>query len=423
MTEAQRGHSPNIATQSFAALRHPVYRRYFAFTALGMMGDSIEHVISYWIIFQKFQSPTLGGVAMLTHWLPFLLFSVQSGALADRYDRRRVIQISQLMFALVSIGWASLFLTDSLEQWHAVVLLTMHGLAGVLWNPASQVIVHEIVGTELVPSAIRLMSTGRQLGLLCAPAVGGLLLFTLGPALGLFVNVLFYIPTIIWLWRAPFGAGPLPATVGRKRGGFGEILSTAREISTHRVIISMILLAGGASFFVGNAYQPQMPEFAADLGAGRDDGHGHSAPFLYSMLLTAEAAGAMCAGLLLEWRALLLPNPRRAMALALVWCVALVGFAASTSYPIALALLFTCGFLSLSFYSMAQTLVQLNAPAHARGRVVGLFGMAAQGLRAFSGVTIGVLGALIGIHWALAASALAVLAIVATLLSLRTAAH
>jgi len=62
--------------QSFAALRHPGYRAYFVGSALAMMADSVEHVISYWIIFQKFHSPALGGFAMLSHWLPFLFFAV-----------------------------------------------------------------------------------------------------------------------------------------------------------------------------------------------------------------------------------------------------------------------------------------------------------------------------------------------------------
>ena len=72
--------------QSFAALRHPAYRTYFITSALAMMADSIEHVISYWMMFQKFQSPALGGFAVIAHWLPFLLFSMYSGALADRFE-------------------------------------------------------------------------------------------------------------------------------------------------------------------------------------------------------------------------------------------------------------------------------------------------------------------------------------------------
>ena len=65
--------------QSFAALRHPGFRTYFTYTAMTMMADSIEHVISYWIMFQKFHSPALGGYAILSHWLPFLFFGVYVG--------------------------------------------------------------------------------------------------------------------------------------------------------------------------------------------------------------------------------------------------------------------------------------------------------------------------------------------------------
>src|SRR6202043_2040504 len=76
-----------------------------------------------------------------------------------------------------------------------------------------------------------------------------------------------------------------------------------------------------------------------------------------------------------------------------------------------LALLFTAGFFELAFNAMAQTLVQLNAPTEIRGRVIGLYNMASLGLRAFSGVTVGLIGSLVGVHWSLALSALVVLAI------------
>src|SRR5262249_14260864 len=120
--------------RSFAALRHPGFRRYFVTTALAMMADNIEHVISYWVMFEKFHWPALAGFAVLSHWLPFLLFSVYFGALADRHDCRRIIQVGQLLFMGVSLAWALLFYTDTLQVWHAAVLLVVHGLAGVLWS-------------------------------------------------------------------------------------------------------------------------------------------------------------------------------------------------------------------------------------------------------------------------------------------------
>jgi MFS family permease len=89
----------------------------------------------------------------------------------------------------------------------------------------------------------------------------------------------------------------------------------------------------------------------------------------------------------------------------------MTAFAFSKSYPVSLVLLFIAGALNLSFYSIAQTIVQLEAPVALRGRLIGLFSMSAYGLRAFSGVTVGVIGGLIGIHWSLALSSMALLAV------------
>lgn len=385
-----------MAQPSFAALRHAGFRPYFLYSALAMMADSIEHVISYWIIFEKFRSPALAGFAVLSHWLPFLLFSVWSGALADRYDPRRLIQLGMLLFILASAGWGLLFLADALQMWHAALLLVIHGFAGVFWAPAGQLLIHDIVGEKELQSAVRLNATGRYLGLLLGPAVGGVILLAMGPAWGLLFNTLIYLPLILWLWKAPYGRKDKP--VPQRVRGWRDIGATVREIAGNRVIVSMTLLAGGASLLVGNAYQAQMPEYAHDLGHA-DGG------MTYSALLAADAAGALVAGLVLESRGLLQAKPRSAIVLAMLWCVAIGGFAAATSYPLALALLFAAGFLELAFNAMAQTLVQLNAPPQARGRVIGLFVMSSLGLRAFSGVTVGLGGALIGIHWSLALSA------------------
>src|SRR5262245_47804608 len=390
-----------MTQQSFAALRQPAYRTYFILAAIVMMADSIEHVISYWIIFQKFQSQALGGFAVLAHWLPFLFFSLWSGALADRFDPRRLIQAGMGLFMLASAGWAALFLTDSLEMWHAAALLVIHGFAGVLWTPAQQLFIHYLVDDKQLHSAIRLTAIARWLGLLAGPAVGGAILLIFGPAWGLFVNVLIYVPFVLWLWKAPFKRDRPAAPAVRR---FSDALVVAKQIAGDRTIVAMTLLAGGASFLVGNAYQAQMPEFAHHLGHGDAD-------FSYSMLLAADAAGALAAGLVLESRGLLQANPRTAFMLAMLWCIALAGFALSTAYALALALLFVAGFLELSFNAMAQTLVQIRAPAELRGRVIGLFAMTSLGFRAFSGITVGLGGALLGIHWSLALSALALLAL------------
>jgi MFS family permease len=406
------GHTPPAPHISFAALRHPGYRAYFACSALAMMADNIEHVISYWVVFEKFQSPELGGFAVISHWVPFLLFSVYSGLLADRFDPRRIIQLGMLCFISVSLGWGVLFVTDALEVWHACVLLVVHGFAGVLWGPASQLLIHDIVGAANLQSAVRLSATARWLGVFLGHAVGAGLMLALGPAWGILANALIYLPLLVWLWKAPYGPrfrkeAPLPPRAVR---GLADVAATLRDVAGNRVIMSMILLAGCASFFIGHGYQAQMPEFAHDLGHGKVD-------LTYTMLLAADAAGALIAGIVLESRGLLQARPRTALLLAMLWCLAIGGFATVSVYPLALALLFVGGFLELSFNTMAMTLVQLNAPPQLRGRVIGLYSMSALGLRAFSGITIGVLGGLIGIHWSLALSALALFSITIGLLA------
>ena len=397
--------SPQTAARpvAFAALRHGSFRAYFLTSAAAMMADNIEHVISYWVMFQKFHSPALAGFAVLSHWLPFLLFSVYFGALADRYDCRRIIQFALVLFMGVSLAWGLLFLTDTIELWHAVVLLTVHGMAGVIWGPASQLLIHDIVGPEQLQSAVRLSATSRYLGLLMGPAVGGGLMLLLGPPAGLLVNVLIYAPLLLWLWRVPYDGHRRHARgTGQRGGGLGDTIALLRQVSGNRTIYSMILLAGVSSLFVGNAFQAQMPEYAHDLGT--DD-----AGARYSILLGANAAGALIGGLILESRGLLQARPQTAIAFTLAWCLVIAGFAAATSYPLAVTLMFIAGFLNLAYSSMAQTLVQLQAPAQLRGRLIGLYNTANNGMRAFSGVTVGLVGSLIGIHWSLALSAMALL--------------
>jgi MFS family permease len=324
---------------------------------------------------------------------------VTAGALADRYDGRRLVQLGMVLFMACSLAWGVLFVTDALQAWHSAVILTVHGLASVLWGPPGQVLLYDIVGLKLLPSAVRLNATSRYLGLLAGPAVGAAFLLALGPTWGILANALLYLPLILFLWRAPYGPRYQPSRPpARPVRGFSDVVTTITAIRGNSVIVSMILLSGSAAMLVSHAYQPLMPSFAQDLGYG-------TAGLFYGMLLAADAAGALTAGIVLEGSGLLPPHPRTAFVLVMLWCGALAAFAMATSYFNALLLLFVAGFFELSYNSMTQTLVQLSAPPAIRGRVLGLYSMAGLGLRAFSGITIGLGGSLIGIHASLAISA------------------
>jgi len=288
----------------------------------------------------------------------------------------------------------------------------IHGFAGVLWQTSSQLLLHDIVAPAELQSAVRLNATARYLGILVGPAVGGVLMLALGPTRGIFLNAVFYLPLVLWLVKAPYGPRfrATPGGPPRAVRGFADIVQTMRAIADQPLIVSMVLLAGAASFFVGNSYHAQMPNFAHDLGHG-DPG------LSYSMLLAADACGALVAGLALERLGLLQTTPRTALVLAVLWAAALGGFALAPSYAVAIGLLFVAGFFELSFNSMAQALVQLNAPPAMRGRVIGLFNMSALGMRAFSGVTVGLAGSLVGVHVSLVASAVVLIMVVLGLLA------
>jgi hypothetical protein len=311
-----------------------------------------------------------------------------------------------LLFIGVSLGWGYFFLTGTLQMWEAMLLLILHGCAGVFWQTPSQLLLHAMVEKEDLQSAVRLNATARYLGILVGPAVGGVMLIWLGPTNGIFANACYYVPAILWLSRLGYDH---EATARMAVRGLSDVLRTLREIADRPAIVMMSILAAAASAFIGNSYQAQMPNFAVDLGHGNPGAS-------YSALLAADAAGALTAGFLLETVGGLKTAPRSAMLLALGWCCGLAAFALTSSYALALICLFSAGFFELSFSSMAQTVVQVEAPADIRGRVLGVFAMASLGCRAFAGVTVGLIGALVGVHLSLALAAAALFGVIGMLL-------
>jgi len=176
-----------------------------------------------------------------------------------------------------------------------------------------------------------------------------------------------------------------------------------REVSKDRVIVSMIVLAGLGSFFVGSAIQTAMPSIATSMG-------GVSGGTAYGVLLFANGLGGVLGGLLLEGTGWLRLSVRAA-----IWSTAMYGlssalFAFSHNYVVAALLLVVGGVANLAAMSITQTVVQLLAPREKRGQVVGLYGVGANGLRLGSGITVGFFGAVVGLRVSLGVSALAMVA-------------
>ena len=367
---------------------------------LSMMGDNIEHVITYWVLWEVFPSPWLVGFQVISHWLPFLLFSVLFGGLAEKYDCRRIIQIAQGLFAFVSLRWGLLFLTGTLEMWSACVLLVLHGCAGALWGPAEQLMLHDFAEPAELPSAVRLNATFKSLGVLAGPVVGSLLLLLLGPTWGILANIVFYLPMTLLMLRTPFTGHSRSGFVRRERVSILDTPRVLRTVGSDKVLVGMIALAGLIAVCVGASLQVAMPNFAQVLGAGDEGGLG------YGALLFANGIGGVVGGFLLEATGILKVDVRGAVIAAVMFGLTSLIVATTTSYPIALIALVIGGVANLAATAIGQALVQLRAPEDQRGRVVGVYSMIGSGMRTGNGITIGWLGALLGVSGAVAVGGL-----------------
>jgi MFS family permease len=384
----------------FAALRNPTCRIYLVGGALSMMADNIEHVITYWVIWQKFHSPALTGFEVISHWLPFLFLSPYFGALADRHDCRKLIQCSQALFMAVSLAWGILFLTGTLTVWDACILLVLHGMAGALWSPPEQLLLEDFVGTADLPSAIRLNSTARSLGILLGPVIGSVLLLGLGAVHGIWVNIAFYLPLTIMMARTKFTGHTRHGVVARERVTALGAVRVFRDVSRDRVLAVMIILAGLGSFFIGSAMQTVMPTIASTTT-------GISSGTAYGVLLFANGLGGVAGGLLLEGTGWIRLSVRAALWSTVVYGASTVFFAVSHDYLVAAPLLVLGGIANLAAMSITQTVAQLRAPREKRGQVIGLYSTGANGMRIGSGFTVGLFGAVVGLRAALALSSAA----------------
>ncbi|MBN9140802.1 MAG: MFS transporter [Micrococcales bacterium] len=397
----------------FAALRAPWYKGYLAGGSLMMGADHVEHAITYFVMWQLFHSPVLAGFAVISHWLPQLLFAIPFGALADRFDCRRLIQLGAACFMLASAGWAVLIATGTLQPWHCVVLLILHGLAGTFWGPADQLMLYDIVGPKDLPSAVRLMATGLNLGMLVGPAIGAALLFTVGPAWGMAINVLLYLPFVVYLLLVPYDghgrASDRPAAARLR-----DVLGVLREVPAHPPILAVMVLQACVGLFIGSAVVTLLPEFGELLELDQSG-------LAYGLLLVAMATGAVAAGVGLEAIGRIRVSVRLAITATIVFATALVAFAISRSFVLSLVVLVIAGMANLTSSSTSQAIVQLEAPADRRGRYLGAYAMAGNGSRVGSGILIGAIGAWLGVTWAVGIDAALLLAAAVALLLVVTA--
>ena len=380
----------------FAALAVPTYRWYWITSWVSSTGDGMENVIRNLLILQLVGTEAAAfwlGMMVLAHWVPFTVFSLYGGTLADRYDNRKIQIATQLLLMGAALGTAVATLAGFVTVWWLFGLLLVHGFAGAIGSPAQQTLIHAIVGRDKLLSAVSLNSTARQLSQVIGPGVAAFIYLAFGPGWGFLVNALTFVPLLILLAviRVPrlheWSGQPV---VDALREGLAFIRGRPRLAA----LISVEMLP---VIFLGHTFNSLIPIFATVVLAAGELG--------YALLLVASGVGAVAAALYLAYAR----EPRNAGAFILgtaaLEVAAILTFAFSRSYPLSLALMFVVGGAAVLTQALTNTTLQLAAPDRLRGRVMGAYSFGTQGLRVVNGPLLGGAAFLFGAPAAVAASA------------------
>jgi MFS family permease len=385
----------------FAALQVPEFRWYWLTSWISSTGDGMENVIRGLLVVQLVglsAAPFWLGMMVFAHWVPFTLFSLYGGALADRYDNRKVQIVAQLLLMTAAFGVAAATLTGIVTEWWIFGLLLVHGFAGAIGGPAQQTLIHSLVGRERLLSAVSLNSTARQLSQVIGPAVAGFIYLQFGPGWGLVVNGLTFVPLLVFLAffirLAPKAKIAPQPVLEALREGIAFVRSRPR-------IGGLIGVEMLPVIFLGHTFNSLLVLFATDyLRAGT---------LGYSFLLVASGLGALAAAVWMAYARQRGDPARIIVGAAVVEVLAILVFALSTSYVLSLLLMVAIGAATVLTQSFNNTALQLSAPDRIRGRVMGAYSFGTQGFRVLNGPLLGVLATVLTPPLAVAGSALVVL--------------
>ena len=386
----------------FAALQVPEFRWYWLTSWISSTGDGMENVIRGLLVVQLVgiaAAPFWLGMMVFAHWVPFTVFSLYGGTLADRYDNRKVQIAAQLLLMVAAFGVAAATLSNIVTVWWIFGLLLVHGFAGAIGGPAQQTLIHSIVGRDRLLSAVSLSSTTRQLSQVVGPAIAGFVYLQFGPGWGLVVNGLTFVPLLVFLTFFIRLAPKAKLAEQRVLESLREGIAFVRARPRIGALIGVEMLP---VIFLGHTFNSLLVVFATEyLRAGT---------LGYSFLLVASGVGALGAALYLAYARERRDPAPIIVGAAVVEVAAIFVFALSTTYALSLLLMLCIGAATVLTQSFNNTTLQLSAPDHIRGRVMGAYSFGTQGLRVVNGPLLGVLATVLTPPLAVAGSAVVVLA-------------
>src|SRR6478736_4973560 len=174
-------------TRTFAALGNRNFRLFLAGLFVSGTGAWVQRIAQDWLVLTLTDSPAA------VQFLPTLLFGLHAGVLADRFDKRRILQVTQASMAVMAALLAVLTLTGAVQTWHVYVFAAALGVVAAVDNPVRQSFVTEIVGVTHVRSAISMVSSTFQFGAMLGPVLSGVLVGVVGPGWAFAINAVTYL--------------------------------------------------------------------------------------------------------------------------------------------------------------------------------------------------------------------------------------
>ena len=343
------------------ALNHTDFRRFFLSQFTAQVGSWMQNVAQAWLVLQLTNSPFRLGLLATLQFSPVLLFSIVSGAVADRLPKRRLLIATQTTLACQGLLLALLVATGHVKYWHVALLGLALGFANVVDQPARQSFLIEMVGRADVSSAVALNSAGFNLARIIGPAIAGVVIGRLGVAPTFLVNGLGFTGVIVTLLRMKTpDPRPSPART--------SILEEIAEGVRYAAGTPRLRLAIGLVFVVSlcvfnfSVYVPLLAKNVLGLGA---EGFG----FLMASLGVGAVGGALTVGA----RAARFPSVRSMLVAATLALGMLSGLGFTRRIELAVPLLILTGYWGIMLMASCNTSIQLQAPDALRGRVMSIY--------------------------------------------------
>ncbi len=378
------------ATTTFRSLRVRNFRLFWFGQMVSMSGTWMQTVAQNWLVLNLTDSGVALGVNVALQFLPMLLFGMWGGLVADRFDKRRILFVTQVVPMTLAVVMFVLVATGAVVLWMVYALALLLGLVFMVDMPTRQSFVIELVGPDEVPNAVGLNSAMFNTGRTVGPAVAGILIATVGIASTFLVNAFSYVAVMVAL------AAMRPDELfpqARAARAPGAIRAGLRYVWTTPVLRSTLLLVAVVGTFGMNfgVVLPLLARYTFDGGAP-----------LYGWLTSLMSAGSLIGALTAAGRV----GPTRRMLVgagASFGILTLVAAAAPFAWLVG-AVLVLVGVAIMLFLATANTTLQLTTDPAMRGRVMALYGLVFLGSTPLGGPLLGWVSGRWGGRWGLALS-------------------